>query len=214
MKKILSIFVIFLLCACQSTAGSQKKSKRSYTNIDKNKRLKSRTKTTKNSDADDFSGEELAKNKVTNDENLTSATDEDGKYQGIYKVGNPYEIQGVAYFPENFEEYEETGMASWYGPDFHGKKTANGEVYNSATMTAAHPTLPMPSMVKVTNMRNNKSVIVRVNDRGPFSKSRVIDVSEKAAEALGFKGQGTTIVRIQLLRNDTDELLEKLNIKN
>ncbi len=211
MKKILSIFVIFLLCACESTASNHKKPKRSYTNIDKNKRLKSRSK---NTDTDNFAAEETVKNKIASDDPVTSATDEDGKYSGIYKVGNPYEIQGVAYFPENFEEYEETGMASWYGSDFHGKKTANGEIYNSATMTAAHPTLPMPSMVKVTNLRNNKSAIVRVNDRGPFSKSRVIDVSEKAAEALGFKGQGTTVVRIQLLRNDTDELLEKLNIKN
>ncbi len=214
MKKILSIFVIFLLCACESTASNHKKPKRSYTNIDKNKRLKSRSKNTQNAETDNLAAAETVKNKITNDDSVASATDEDGKYLGIYKVGNPYEIQGVAYFPENFEEYEETGMASWYGSDFHGKKTANGEIYNSATMTAAHPTLPMPSMVKVTNLRNNKSAIVRVNDRGPFSKSRVIDVSEKAAETLGFKGQGTTVVRIQLLRNDTDELLEKLNIKN
>jgi rare lipoprotein A len=81
-------------------------------------------------------------------------------------------------------------------------------------MTAAHPTLPLPSLVRVTNLRNNKSVIVRVNDRGPFAKSRIIDVSEKAAILLEFKDQGTTEVKIELLRNDTDRMLEKLKIKN
>ena len=139
---------------------------------------------------------------------------ENGQYQGYYKVGNPYEVQGVSYFPQNYDEFEETGMASWYGPDFHGKQTANGEIYDSFTMTAAHPTLPLPSMVRVTNLRNGKSVIVRINDRGPFAKSRIIDVSDKAADELDFKDQGTTEVKIQLLRNDTDELLAKLKIKN
>lgn len=142
------------------------------------------------------------------------ALNDDGQYSGYFKVGNPYEIQGVSYFPQNYEDYQETGIASWYGDEFHGKKTANGETYDSGAMTAAHPTLPLPSMVRVTNLRSGVSVIVRVNDRGPFSKSRVIDVSEKAADALGFKGQGTTKVRIELLRNDTDALLHKLNLKN
>lgn len=136
-----------------------------------------------------------------------------GENGGYFKVGNPYEIEGVSYFPQNYEDFEETGTASWYGPDFHGNKTANGETYDSFTMTAAHPTLPMPSMVRVTNLRNGKSVIVRVNDRGPFSKSRIIDVSEKAADELGFKDEGTTEVRIQLLRDETEEMLKKLNVK-
>jgi rare lipoprotein A (peptidoglycan hydrolase) len=139
---------------------------------------------------------------------------DDGKYSGIFKVGNPYEIFGVNYIPQNYEDYEEIGTASWYGDDFHGKATANGETYNMGSMTAAHPTLPLPSLVRVTNLRNNKSVIVRVNDRGPFAKNRVIDVSEKAATLLEFKGQGTTEVKVELLRNDTDRMLEKLKIKN
>lgn len=135
-------------------------------------------------------------------------------YQGHFKIGNPYTVSGVAYFPQNYESFEETGIASWYGDDFHGKLTANGEVYNMSEMTAAHPTLPLPSMVRITNLRNGKSVIVKVNDRGPFAKSRIIDVSEKAAIALEFKDRGTTEVKIQLLRNDTDQLLERLKIRN
>lgn len=139
---------------------------------------------------------------------------DDGKYTGIFKIGNPYEIFGVSYIPQNYEDFEEIGTASWYGDDFHGKPTANGETYNMGSMTAAHPTLPLPSLVRVTNLRNNKSVVVRVNDRGPFAKNRVIDVSERAATLLDFKGQGTTEVKIELLRNDTDLMLEKLKIKN
>lgn len=139
---------------------------------------------------------------------------EEGKYSGVYKIGDPYEVFGVSYFPQNYEDYEETGMASWYGDDFHGRRTANGEIYNMEEMTAAHPTLPLPSLVRVTNLRNGKSVIVRVNDRGPFAKNRILDVSERAADELGFKGQGTTEVKIELLRDETEELLEKLKIKN
>jgi len=125
-----------------------------------------------------------------------------------------YKIFNVAYFPQKYAEFEETGGASWYGADFHGKYTANGEIYDSGAMTAAHRTLSLPSMVRVTNLRNGRSVIVRVNDRGPFSKDRIIDVSEKAAEELGFKDQGTTKVYIQLLRDDSDEMIKKMKIKN
>ncbi len=135
-------------------------------------------------------------------------------YSGVFKVGQPYEIQGVSYVPQEYDDYEETGTASWYGEDFHGKETANGETYDMTSMTAAHPTLPLPSMVLVTNLQNNKTVLVRVNDRGPFAKERVIDVSEKAAEVLGFRDRGTTEVKIELLKNETDELLKKLKIKN
>ena len=138
----------------------------------------------------------------------------DGEYKGYFKVGNPYQIFGVSYFPQNYEDFEEIGTASWYGDDFHGKKTANGEIYNMGSMTAAHPTLPLPSMIRVTNLHNGKSVVVRVNDRGPFAKNRVVDVSERAATLLGFKDLGTTEVKIELLRNDTDEMLERLKIKN
>ena len=137
-----------------------------------------------------------------------------GVYSGHFKIGKPYTAFGVAYTPQDYESFEETGVASWYGEDFHGKKTANGEIYNMGDLTAAHPTLPLPSLIKVTNLQNGKSQILRVNDRGPFAKNRVIDVSEKAAELLGFKGKGTTSVRVELLRDDTDQLLQKLKIKN
>ncbi len=129
---------------------------------------------------------------------------------GYFKVGNPYQVFGVSYIPKEYEEYEEEGIASWYGDDFHGKQTANGETYDMDSMTAAHPTLPLPSLVEVTNLSNDKKVIVRVNDRGPFAKSRIIDVSEKAAQALDFRDVGTAKVRVKLLRNETDELLKKL----
>lgn len=144
----------------------------------------------------------------------TNSAPEYGEYRGHYKIGNPYQVFGVSYFPQNYDDFEEIGVASWYGDDFHGRLTANGEIYNMDDMTAAHPTLPLPSMVKVTNLQNGKSAIVRVNDRGPFAKSRIIDVSEKAAFALGFRDRGTTEVKIELLKNDTDELLAKLRMKN
>lgn len=137
-----------------------------------------------------------------------------GVYSGHFKIGQPYTAFGVSYTPQDYESFEEIGTASWYGEDFHGKKTANGEIYNMGDLTAAHPTLPLPSLIKVTNLQNGKSQILRVNDRGPFAKNRVIDVSEKAAELLGFRGRGTTEVKVELLRSDTDELLQKLKIKN
>lgn len=137
-----------------------------------------------------------------------------GVYSGHFKVGKPYEAFGVSYIPQDYESYEEIGTASWYGSEFNGKKTANGETYNMGDLTAAHPTLPLPSLIQVTNLENGKTQILRVNDRGPFAKNRVIDVSEKAAELLGFKGKGTTQVKVELLREDTDLLLQKLRIKN
>ena len=105
------------------------------------------------------------------------------------------------------------GTASWYGKKFHGRLTANGETYDMESMTAAHRTLPLPSLVRVTNLDNNISVIVRVNDRGPYSKNRVIDVSHRAASMLEFKSEGTATVKIELLRDDTDRLLTTLNLK-
>jgi rare lipoprotein A (peptidoglycan hydrolase) len=133
---------------------------------------------------------------------------------GNLRFSNPYQISGAAYFPQNYVEFEEVGIASWYGIDFHGKQTASGETYDSSEMTAAHRTLPLSSMIRVTNLRNGRVAIVRVNDRGPFSQERVLDVSEKAAEELGFKSDGTTKVYIQLIRDDTDEMIKKLKIKN
>src|SRR5690606_15026952 len=88
---------------------------------------------------------------------------------GIYKVGNPYQINGIWYYPAENEKYDATGIASWYGPQFHGKMTANGEIFDQHQMTAAHPTLPMPVLARVTNLENGRSVIVRINDRGPFA---------------------------------------------
>ncbi len=129
---------------------------------------------------------------------------------GYFKVGNPYIINGRTYYPKVDNEYDEIGTASWYGPTFHGNKTANGATFNTGSMTAAHRTLPLPSVVRVTNLENNRSVLVVVNDRGPFSKDRIIDVSKKAAEALNFRTKGTARVRVQFLRDRTEKLLAEL----
>ncbi|MEM8785952.1 MAG: septal ring lytic transglycosylase RlpA family protein [Pseudomonadota bacterium] len=119
--------------------------------------------------------------------------------QGVYKVGSPYRIKGKLYTPQLDPTYNRRGIASWYGRAFHGKRTANGETYDMTLMTAAHPTLPMPSLVRVTNLENGLSVDLRLNDRGPFAHDRIIDVSAKAAELLGFKRQGTVEVQVTYL---------------
>jgi rare lipoprotein A len=116
---------------------------------------------------------------------------------GTYRVGKPYTVAGKVYVPEEDVNYRAEGMASWYGDDFHGRLTANGEVFDMASLTAAHPTLPIPSYARVTNMGNGKSLIVRVNDRGPYHGNRLIDVSNKAAELLEFKGRGIARVRVE-----------------
>ncbi|MBU2580468.1 MAG: septal ring lytic transglycosylase RlpA family protein [Alphaproteobacteria bacterium] len=116
---------------------------------------------------------------------------------GYRKIGKPYSIRGVVYVPRHEPDYEETGVASWYGDDFHGKKTANGEIYDMDALTAAHRTLPLPSLVSVTNVKTGKSVIVRINDRGPFRKGRIIDVSAKVAKVLGFADHGVANVRVK-----------------
>lgn len=136
-----------------------------------------------------------------------------GKYTGYYKVGKPYEIKGVKYYPQEYDHYKEIGLASWYGDDFHNKKTANGEIFNMNEMTAAHKTLPLPSIVRVTNLENGRSVIVRVNDRGPFVDNRLIDMSKKAADALGFKHKGVMSVKVELLKKETEEFLKEHNLK-
>lgn len=116
---------------------------------------------------------------------------------GRYSVGKPYVIAGKTYVPEeNAQGYSAQGIASWYGEDFHGRKTSNGEIFDMHSIAAAHPTLPLPSYVRVTNLKNNRSMIVRVNDRGPFHEGRVIDVSVRAAQLLGFYETGTTRVKI------------------
>lgn len=118
---------------------------------------------------------------------------------GVYKVGKPYHVAGVRYTPRENPSYDRRGIASWYGDEFHGRKTANGEVYDMYALTAAHPTLPLPSYVEVTNMRNGRKLVVRVNDRGPYKHDRVIDLSKKVSQLLGFYRQGTTPVRVRYL---------------
>jgi rare lipoprotein A len=116
---------------------------------------------------------------------------------GTYRVGKPYTVGGRVYVPEEDVNYREEGLASWYGDDFHGRLTANGEVFDMASLTAAHPTLPMPCYARVTNLSNGKSLIVRVNDRGPYHGNRLMDVSSRAAELLEFKGNGVARVRVE-----------------
>jgi rare lipoprotein A len=116
---------------------------------------------------------------------------------GTYRVGKPYTVAGRVYVPEEDVNYREEGLASWYGDDFHGRLTANGEIFDMGSLTAAHPTLPMPCYARVTNLTNGKSLIVRVNDRGPYHGNRLIDVSNKAAELLEFKGNGVARVRVE-----------------
>ena len=127
----------------------------------------------------------------------------------VYKVGNKYKVKGKFYYPKKDMFYNKTGIASWYGPKFHGKLTANGEIYNQNALTAAHKTLPLPSSVKVTNLKNNKSLILRINDRGPFVNNRIIDLSSKAADLLDLKQNGTGLVRVTILQEQTIAL-EKL----
>ena len=116
--------------------------------------------------------------------------------KGAYKIGKPYQIQGVWYYPRIDPKYDETGIASWYGHPFHGRRTANGDVYDMNELTAAHKTLPMPTSVRVTNLGNGRSLVLRVNDRGPFTNGRIIDVSRRAAQLLGFQSRGTAKVRV------------------
>jgi len=133
---------------------------------------------------------------------------------GRYKVGDPYKINGVWYYPAVDYDYDETGVASWYGPGFHGKLTANGEIYNQDALTAAHRTLPMPSFVRVTNLENGRSLVLRLNDRGPFAHGRIIDVSREAARLLGFYRQGTAQVRVQILERESREIARLAGARN
>ena len=125
---------------------------------------------------------------------------------GVYKVGNPYKIMGKWYYPKEDYNYSEVGTASWYGEDFHAKKTANGEKYDMHALTAAHRTLPLPSIVKVTNLENGRSLVLRVNDRGPYAKNRIIDISKRGAQLLGYQTQGTAKVRVEILEKESREL--------
>ncbi len=118
---------------------------------------------------------------------------------GRYVVGKPYFTHGRWYYPATNPGYNRVGTASWYGAKFHGRRTANGEVYDMRRLTAAHPTLPLPSYLEVINLNNGRSLLVRANDRGPFISGRIVDLSARAAELLGFKHAGTTRVRVRYL---------------
>ncbi|EJF90209.1 septal ring lytic transglycosylase RlpA family protein [Bartonella melophagi] len=112
-------------------------------------------------------------------------------------VGKPYQVKGKWYYPEDDPTYKRVGQASWYGSDFHGRLTANGEIYDMNLLTAAHPTMPLPSYARVTNLENGSSIIVRVNDRGPYIKDRIIDLSKQAATILGYVNKGVTNVKVE-----------------
>ena len=119
--------------------------------------------------------------------------------KGVYKIGQPYKINGIEYIPKVEKNYSEIGIASWYGPNFNKKLTANGEIFNQEDISAAHKTLPLPSIVRVQNLKNERVLYVRVNDRGPFVGDRIIDLSKKSAELLDFKNTGTVKVKIDLI---------------
>lgn len=113
------------------------------------------------------------------------------------KIGKPYQVFGIWYYPSDDRDYDEKGIASWYGPGFHALDTANGERYDQDDLTAAHKTLPMPSNVEVENLENGRKLVVRINDRGPFVKGRIIDLSKRSAQLLGVDKAGTARVRVR-----------------
>ena len=136
---------------------------------------------------------------------------------GAYMVGKPYSVAGHTYYPSE-KRYVAVGLASWYGDAFHGRRTANGEIYDRDGVTAAHPTMPLPCYARVTNLYNHRSMIVRVNDRGPFAADRIMDVSRRTADALGFQGSGTAKVKVEyvgaasLAGSDDEKLLATLRL--
>src|SRR6266481_4125214 len=126
----------------------------------------------------------------------------------MYKVGAPYQINGVWYYPAVDYNYDETGVASWYGEQFEQEYTATGEIFDLNQLTAAHRTLPMPSIVQITNLENGRSMQLRVNDRGPFARGRIIDVSRRAAQLLGFETDGTALVRLTIMKDESIQVAE------
>ncbi|HEX3863961.1 MAG TPA: septal ring lytic transglycosylase RlpA family protein [Stellaceae bacterium] len=125
-----------------------------------------------------------------------------------YHVGAPYEVKGVWYYPKVDYSYDETGIASWYGEAFNHQPTSNGEIFDLTQVSAAHKTLPLPSIVEVTNLQNGRSLRVRVNDRGPFVDGRIIDLSRRAAQLLGYEGRGTAPVRVRVLREESIQVAQ------
>lgn len=140
---------------------------------------------------------------------LTLLTEGEG-----YKVGSPYQINGQWYYPQEDYNYVEEGIASWYGPGFHAKRTANGAVFDQESITAAHRTLPMPSLVRVTNLENGLSLVVKINDRGPFARNRILDLSHKSATILKMDQKGTALVRVEILADESRKLAELLGNRN
>jgi len=132
--------------------------------------------------------------------------DAPSKSKGYFKVGSSYKIKGRRYYPAETYNLTEKGTASWYGPGFHGKQTANGEIFDQNEMTAAHRTLQLPSIIKVTNLDNGRSAILRVNDRGPFAHNRILDVSERGASVLGFKSRGVAKIRLEVIADASKEV--------
>jgi len=164
------------LAGCSSTSGSKSKSEASHINT------KSK-----------FS---VAEYGVAASPRMTTAK-RPKKGGGRSMVGKPYRVRGKWYTPKEDPDYDKAGLASWYGPNFHGRLTANGEIYDQFHLSAAHPTFPLPSYARVTNKKNGNTVIVRVNDRGPFAHGRIIDLSNQAAELLDMKHEGVAAVRVE-----------------
>ena len=123
-----------------------------------------------------------------------------------YKIGKPYQVGGVWYYPAEDFDYAETGIASWYGNEFAGKPTANGEIFDPNELSAAHRTLPLPSIVRVTNLENGRAIALRINDRGPYAHGRIIDLSRRAAQLLGFHVKGTAKVRVEIMEEESRAL--------
>ncbi len=142
-----------------------------------------------------------------------SSTPAPGRGIGVYKVGQPYQVNGVWYYPSADLGYDETGIASWYGPGFQEQYTANGEIFDQNEISGAHKTLPLPSIVQVTNLDNGRSIQVRINDRGPYVANRIIDLSRRAAQLLGYDQAGIAKVRVRVLAPETLEAqsLAKVN---
>lgn len=138
------------------------------------------------------------------------------KRRGSYKLGLPYRVGGHWYVPKHEPRYNRVGVASWYGADFNGRLTANGEVFDMEGLTAAHPTLPLPCHAYVTNLDNGRTILVRINDRGPYHGDRLIDLSRKSAALLGFEDRGTANVRVAYAGHaplDGDDAREQLHLK-
>jgi rare lipoprotein A len=128
--------------------------------------------------------------------------------RGYFKVGAPYQVNGVWYYPRVDYDYDETGIASWYGEAFNGRPTANGEVFDLNQVSAAHKTLQLPSIAEITNLQNGRTLKIRINDRGPYAGDRIIDLSRRAAQLLGFERTGTAPVRVRIIRDESIKVAE------